>query len=91
MNGLGEEADLIEIIQDGYLQEANRQFFHPLGMSLAYESESGKLVLHDMRNSNHGVQILNVDKIKADSIAKEWHIRERNRTALLGYMIQPVV
>jgi hypothetical protein len=39
------EMDLNKFLNDGYLQEVNRQFFHPLGLALAVEvnEETGKV------------------------------------------------
>ena len=33
---------LAEFVEAGYLQEVNRQFFHPLGLALAVETEEGR-------------------------------------------------
>ena len=38
-------ADLTKLAGDGYLEEANRQFFHPLGKHLSVEGNDGFLYL----------------------------------------------
>jgi hypothetical protein len=45
-----------ELIEKGYLQEANRLFFNTLGLSLAIASEDApSLIVYDFRDSLHGV------------------------------------
>lgn len=45
-----------ELIEKGYLQEANRLFFNPLGLSLALASEDApSLIVYDFRDALHGV------------------------------------
>jgi len=45
-----------ELIEKGYLQEANRLFFNPLGLSLAVAGEDvPSLIVYDFRDSLHGV------------------------------------
>jgi len=46
---------LQELFEKGYLQEVNRQFFHPMGLSLAFiEGDDPRLVVYDFRYTPYG-------------------------------------
>ena len=51
--------DLNEFVNEGFLQEVNRQFFHPLGLALAVSYSDGKAVglagLWDYRDDPEGM------------------------------------
>lgn len=89
--------DIKEFRERGYLQEANRWFFHPLGLALEVtthedgtESLSG---VWDYRDDPEGI-IYSVDygpdEEKAAYIFREWNQRAENRQRLLGFMVQPI-
>lgn len=88
--------DLDEFATGGYLQEANRLFFHPLGLALAIvEEDDGtkRLEVLDWRNDDDiggyfadGV----ISKEKADKVQREWLKRANSRFKKLGYLTQPV-
>lgn len=45
-----------ELVEKGYLQEANRLFFNPLGMSLAVtKTDAPSLIVYDFRDIAYGV------------------------------------
>lgn len=44
-----------EFIDEGYLQEANRQFFHPLGLALEANPETGEIKVWDYRDDPEGI------------------------------------
>jgi len=90
--------DLQEFIEIGYLQEANRQFFHPLGLELSIcfdDNEYGELFIIDDRNNPEGrkyPELSDEDSFKKnanilDITRKKFPIRIRN----LGYLIQPII
>ena len=56
--------DLEEFVQHGYLQEANRQFFHPLGLALEVHAVdrgdsgvAGELWIWDCRDDPEGIVV----------------------------------
>lgn len=95
--------DLKEFVEKGYLQEANRLFFHPLGLSLAITiDESGDSVgiqgILDCRDDPEGVlfgpsftpEQANMRESKAETIKAEMAKRLKYRTDNLGFDVQPV-
>lgn len=93
--------DIKEFVNKGYLQELNRQFLHPLGLSLttSVDPETGRYILGgilDKRCFPEGwcfdQKSLNVqgsvDKVM--HIAKEFRRRKIARKQKLRYFIQPV-
>lgn len=83
--------DLDEFRNDGYLQEVNRRFFHPLGLALAvvYGNQE-QLVVLDYRHDPEGVRYDEVDLRKFERVRLEWAHRQVDRLARLGHMVQPV-
>lgn len=87
-----------EFVSEGYLQEINRRFLHPLGMALAVSTdmETGKtsfVGVIDDRDDMEGVAFHAADLNPAhvenfDAISKE---RRTPRVAALGYWIQPLI
>ena len=80
---------------DGYLQEVNRQFFHPLGLALGVttpdDGAEPRLVVVDWREDPAGVRFSD-DQDLAPKAAQLWRITSRRRTArveALGYWVQP--
>lgn len=89
-----------EVRDHGYLQEANRRFFHPLGLALAVvlhgDGEPGgdELLLVDCRDDMEGVVFEWGDQ-SADARAKhgmveqQWQVRAEVRAKALGFVVQP--
>ena len=81
-----------ELRAEGYLAEANRRFFHPLGLALAVDEGLARIMVRDGRDDPEGFyfepdQEL-IDKIHhVESIEQ---VRRHDRVAGLGYWIQPV-
>lgn len=88
--------DVNEFIEEGYLQELNRRFLHPLGLAIECEvDEDGEARLGrvwDYRDDPEGLYF-EIDpeafKEKAERIEDLWTQRRRSRGEHLGYMIQP--
>ncbi len=88
--------DLGELLEEGYLQEVNRQFFHPLGMALMVyvneatgEVEFGGVI--DNRDDEAGM-IFAPDAFSAEKFNKvddELTRRAAVRLKELGYVFQP--
>ena len=87
--------DLAEFRQLGFLQEANRQFFHPHGLALEMTFEDDGSVrlsgVWDYRGDPEGIIFADPpDPVKRDRVADE---RERHREArlrLMGEVVQPM-
>lgn len=87
--------------KQGYLQELNRRFLHPLGLALeVIKDESGNWSfgnVWDYRDDPEGIiygdDILNLPetKQKAGFIDNEIQIRQAARINKLGYWRQPLV
>lgn len=81
----------------GYLQEVNRQFFHPLGLALeVHVNQDGSMRLSgvwDCREDPEGVYYAGPDAPrpeKAAFVAEQLARRAEVRREALGYVIQPV-
>ena len=64
---------LKEFVDFGYLHEANRQFFHPLGLALSVVFTGGEptiCYLQDARDDPEGIKFAEVDVEKAHRILK---------------------
>lgn len=89
------QADLREFVDFGYLQEANRQFFHPLGLALAVmEHDDGSITLHailDARDDPEGYVFDDgvLDREKTLRVWNEWDRFAEARVMLLGDVVQP--
>jgi hypothetical protein len=88
--------DIKEFRERGYLQEANRRFFHPLGLSLEITSEEdGSEHLSgvwDLREDPEGIIFdkgYGLDVDKAEAIDDEFDEHAEARIQLLGQVIQP--
>lgn len=81
---------------DGYLQEANRQFFHPLGLALAVtvadDGETGTLSILDARDDPEGFSFVQGDDLlkKAERVSRIATARHDARIGGLGYWLQPI-
>lgn len=95
--------DLKEFINEGYLQELNRRFLHPLGMALAFSlEESGEIKLkgvQDYRDDPEGMSfgVFSSEELKQQerlrkkqNVDKLWAERESSRVEALGFMVQPL-
>jgi hypothetical protein len=97
MNGV-KVIDIKEFRERGYLQEANRRFFHPLGLALAIEvdNETGKESLAnvwDCRDDPEGIYFAGDygnDPAKAANIEREWEEKAAVREVKLGWIVQPL-
>ncbi len=82
----------------GYLQEANRLFFHPLGMALTFKKlEKGNveyLCIADYRKEPGGYMFEdlsdNVAKRKSDYVNKKRALIAKERMKKHGFIIQPI-
>lgn len=92
--------DIKEFCEHGYLQEANRRFFHPLGLALevTIDDETGEETLSgvwDYREDPEGMTFggpdnYGLDAAKAETIDAELHAKEPARKLLFGQTVQPV-
>jgi hypothetical protein len=97
MSNQAPQIDPREFRDFGYLQEANRLFFHPLGLVLCWSipggnsaSSAGHFVVLDEREDSRGIWFDGIDlEPKAERVAQEWHNRRAARVEALGYQIQP--
>lgn len=93
--------DIAEFRREGYLQEINRRFLHPLGLALeVVHDDDGSWRLGgvwDCRDDPEGIRYGVGDEAgegftlsaHADHIEELWRARVPARTAALGYMVQP--
>ena len=90
--------DLDELRDSGYLLEANRRFFHPLGLALfiMYSTDTGEplgLDVFDWRHDPEGCvfdQFTRLECIRAAKVEQEWQKRGAVRRERLGFVIQPL-
>lgn len=97
--------DIKEFRELGYLQEVNRQFFHPHGLALSItQSITGEELLGDIldyRDDDEGVyyNIANshpdVERVRRfvenrDRIYQLFHGRSGTRKELLGWVVEPI-
>jgi hypothetical protein len=79
-----------EFIDVGFLQEANRKFFHPLGLALQVDPESGEMKVWDYREEPEGIVFANgviaMSKIHAVAAERSRHLSTRRK--LFGSAIQ---
>lgn len=75
---------------EGYLQEVNRVFFHPLGLALAVSG--GVIGVLDFRDDLEGMIFDPGDDLreKADLVEAQRNLRRIPRLERLGYFVQPV-
>jgi len=88
--------DIKEFRAQGYLQEVNRRFLHPLGLALEViidDDGSEKLGgVWDYRDDPEGMAYGEgiIDPEKAARVASEMSNRRGSRIGSLGYWIQPL-
>jgi hypothetical protein len=96
VNGVDKELDLQEFIDFGYLQEANRQYFHVLGLALAVkfddEGEPVGMLIYDAREDLEGVMFgEKPDREKAEQVFAEFTKRVVHRKRIMkGHPRQPL-
>lgn len=91
--------DIQEFLEGGYLQEANRRFFHPLGLALEVNiAEDGTEILgpemlcrvwdhrDDPEGMSYGPGVINVEK--RAKISDEFDRKFVERKRVLGFTIQ---
>jgi len=82
--------------EQGYIQEANRLFFHPRGLALTVQvDDNGSESLagiQDYRTDPEGVYFADdtIDPAKAQIPQEDFLSHQTHRTALLGAPIQPL-
>jgi len=92
---------IIEFLERGYLQEVNRQFFHPLGLALEVDTDDmGKPIslggVWDYRDDPEGINFLpgGFDKettmTKYQNVQEEFLNKSDTRKESLGYVVQPI-
>lgn len=89
--------DPAELHNAGYVQEVNREFFHPLGMALMlHVDERGRYEIGgviDMRADPEGIFFDGPgvpDRDKADAVEAERAAKRGPRLKALGYVVQPL-
>jgi hypothetical protein len=77
---------------DGYLQEVNRAFFHPLGLALEVHMGTGRMRIWDFRDDPEGMIFAETEDLrpKAARVAEIREARRPAREAALGFWQQPV-
>lgn len=93
---MAKKIDIKEFREKGFLQEANRLFFHPLGLALEVKvDENGNEFLSgvwDYRDDKLGIIYDDgiLSKTKADNVKALKDSKSAERLVELGYIIQPV-
>ncbi len=88
-----------QFVADGYLLEANRQFFHPLGLELVAQVGDKRLQLRvqDCRELSAGLlfRCCDDEELREDRMRKvarvgcAWETRAQRRLARYGWVVQP--
>jgi len=88
-----------EFVELGFLQEVNRQFFHPLGLALevAINMETGERTLsgiQDYREDPEGMVFSDLSDgeatLRATAVATLQRTKAAHRSASLGWVMQPI-
>lgn len=94
--------DAKEFRERGYLQEVNRQFFHPLGLALEVivdRDESGEITqtrfggVWDYRDDPEGMRFAEFspeEVERGERVMDEQRTKISSRVAALGYVVQPL-
>jgi hypothetical protein len=92
--------DIKEFREQGYLQELNRKFLHPLGMALEIiiDNEGNEKLggVWDYRNDPEGMlyaeEVIKLDRFKenVDRVTNEFAIKAQYRKDKYGYIVQPI-
>lgn len=82
-----------EFREFGYLQEVNRQFFHPLGLGLeitiSADGTSHISGVWDCRDAPEGLVFDEIEAEKTERVRQEQKRRADIRFERLGFVIQP--
>lgn len=89
--------DIAEFVDEGYLQELNRRFLHPLGLALEVVVDEDKRPTHfggvwDFRDDPEGM-VYGPDTIDVKKVQRVRQIesgRQTSRIDSLGFWVQPV-
>lgn len=87
--------DVKEFREKGFLQEANRQFFHPLGLALEVKIEEDGTEslggIWDYREDPEGILFADgsVDQTKIDTVKSLFEEKAKVRQERYGFSIQP--
>ncbi len=89
-----------DFCEQGYLQELNRQFLHPLGLALSVDVDKNGTYhladIHDHRDDPEGVSFdlaqfdPDVFRKKAEFVQRQLEKRSEPRLERLGFVVQPV-
>jgi hypothetical protein len=79
----------LEMSDEGYLQEVNRQFFHPLGLAMYVDPETNEMGVFDYRDDLEGVAFNSISINKTQQVMGRALDRFKARNDALGYWIQP--
>lgn len=81
-----------EFRSEGYLQELNRRFLHPLGLAFEVRVVDGRAVefggVWDYRDDPEGIVYGEVDPEKVQRVDALWRERKPKREAALGFFVQ---
>lgn len=94
--------DIEEFVDKGYLQEANRRFFHPFGLALEVRFEGSQMVLggiwdyrddpegihYDLKNSSE--ERIKTFNVRNWMLEKELDKKREKRKETLGFDIEPI-
>ena len=88
------------LLDEGYLQEANRQFFNPLGLELVARIGDTDLELwvFDHRDSPLGTLLRPVEdeehsharRQKMEKVSRAWEERAQRRLDRYGWIVEPI-
>lgn len=95
LNVVMKSLDWQTLRDEGYLQEVNRTFFHPLGLALAIRLDNdgkAEILILDCRDDPEGFRFTDGDdlKEKASRIRDIFVARRPSRVGALGYWEQPI-
>lgn len=95
MSSMMKRLDFDTLREDGYLQEVNRTFFHPLGLALAIEiGHDGvwRLCVLDAREDPEGFMFDGDNGLaeKANNINQIASTRREARVRAIGFWKQPI-
>lgn len=87
--------DIKDFCDIGYLQEVNRQFFHPLGLALevVIDDETGEAHLGgiwDYREDPEGILFDEIDPQKAERVSRLAAEKGKTRREICGWILQPI-
>jgi hypothetical protein len=87
---------LDEFQKIGLLQEINRQFLHPMGLALMFDTRDDNVVtsveIWDARDDPEGIlfapDVINEEKVF--KVVEMFEAKRKMREARLGYHVQPI-